>query len=172
MLTNNTIVNTRHSGVFVSTVGVNIVGGSFNRILENHLENNSAGLSLSYSQNNVIAENNIINNHGWMLEFTWGISFFEASNNTVYGNNFINNTAQVGSKDSMNLWDNGTIGNYWSDYNGNGSYIIDSNNFDQHPLAQPVNVSPNFPELTFLIILPLFAVMPLIATVILRKKRI
>ncbi len=34
-----------------------------------------------------------------------------------------------------NFWDNGTVGNYWSDYHGQGAYVIDQNNIDFRPLT-------------------------------------
>jgi parallel beta-helix repeat protein len=156
LLTNNTLINTNHPGVFVSTVGINIVGGSSNKVIGNNLENNSDGLSFSNTQDNVVTENNVTANHGWFLEFTWGISFFDASNNLIFNNNFIDNYnvlgnyAQVGSEDSINMWDDGIVGNYWSDYNGtdaNGDgigdtpYDVDSRNTDRYPLIKPSTVS-------------------------------
>lgn len=45
-------------------------------------------------------------------------------------------------------WDNGVVGNYWSDYNGNGSYVIDENNIDHHPLTQQVDVNSVAPTST------------------------
>jgi parallel beta-helix repeat protein len=152
LLTNNTIINTRHFGVFVSTVGINIVGGSSNKIIENNLRNNSDGLSFAYTQNNVVAENNVTANHGWFLEFTWGISFFDASNNVIFNNNFIDNRAQVGNEDSTNIWDDGKVRNYWSDYNGTDAdgdgrgdipYVIDENNQDNYPLMAPFEALPS-----------------------------
>ena len=150
LLTNNTIINTRHPGVFVSTVGINIVGGSSNKIIGNNLENNSDGLAFSHTQDNIITENSVTANHGWFMEFTWGIHFFDASNNVIFNNNFIDNRAQVGIEDSSNMWDNGKIGNYWSDYDGtdaNGDgigdtpYEVDSKNTDHYPLIKPSNIS-------------------------------
>jgi hypothetical protein len=146
LLTNNTIINTRHPGVYVSTVGINIVGGSSNKIIGNNLENNSDGLAFSHTQDNIITENNIIANHGWFMEFTWGIHFFDASNNVIFNNNFIDNRAQVGIEDSINMWDNGKVGNYWSDYDdidadgndvGDTPYVIDEKNQDNYPLVLP-----------------------------------
>ena len=78
---------------------------------------------------------------------------------TFYMNNFIENTypPKTGlSNDSsipfpiqINLWDNGTVGNYWSNYtqqypnalqtnNGtwNTPYFVSENNTDRHPLQQ------------------------------------
>jgi parallel beta-helix repeat protein len=157
LLTNNTIINTNHPGVFVSTVGINIVGGSSNKVIGNNVENNSDGLSFSDTHDNVVTENNVTANHGWLLEFTWGISFFKASNNLIFNNNFIGNYdqyhgnyAQVGIEDSINMWDDGKVGNYWSDYKGtdtNGDgigdtpYEVDSKNTDRYPLIKPSNIS-------------------------------
>jgi len=76
LLTNNTIINTRHPGVFVSTVGISIVGGGSNKVIGNNLEDNSDGLAFSHTQDNIITENNVTANHGWFLESSWGISFF------------------------------------------------------------------------------------------------
>jgi ABC-type dipeptide/oligopeptide/nickel transport system permease subunit len=66
-------------------------------------------------------------------------------------NNLVNNTPQaysysassrnpfISHTPSINVWDDGFEGNYWSNYNGTGStsYIIDANNQDQHPLTTP-----------------------------------
>ena len=89
--------------------------------------------------------------------------------NTVYSNNMIDNTQQVqvdneayntypsysGNGTSEVSWDNGTIGNYWSDYLskypnatevdhsgvGNVSYVINRNNLDIYPLMSPINLA-------------------------------
>jgi parallel beta-helix repeat protein len=163
LLKNNTIINTRHPGVYVSTVGINIVGGSSNKVIGNDLEKNSDGLSFSHTQDNIVTENNVTANHGWILEFTWGISFFDASNNLIFNNNFIDNYndpgnyAQVGSEDSINMWDDGTVGNYWSDYDGidaNGDgigdtpYEVESKNTDHYPLIKPSNISVYLQKIT------------------------
>jgi hypothetical protein len=42
-------------------------------------------------------------------------------------------------------WDNGREGNYWSDYTGTGTYVIDENNTDHHPLTSPVTISATPP---------------------------
>jgi parallel beta-helix repeat protein len=98
-----------------------------------------------------------------------------ASNNTFSGNNFVNNANQTEMEDlvdlshvaypnetildfpSVNFWDNGTEGNYWSNYtgvdsNGDGigdtSHVIDKNNQDNYPLMNP-NIIPESPEPDF-----------------------
>lgn len=70
-------------------------------------------------------------------------------NNTFYGNIFTTDSCNVSIHDSdlINFWDNGTIGNYWSNYNGtdtNGDgigdtpNILDANNTDRFPLINEV----------------------------------
>ena len=78
------------------------------------------------------------------------LAFFDASNNLIFNNNFIDNRAQVGNEDSTNMWDDGKVGNYWSDYHGtdaNGDgigdtpYEMNSKNTDRYPLIKPSNIS-------------------------------
>jgi len=47
---------------------------------------------------------------------------------------------------SVNFWDNGVRGNYWSDYTGTDAnnddigdtpYVIDADNKDRYPLTEP-----------------------------------
>src|SRR5450759_1947936 len=61
-----------------------------------------------------------------------------------------------------NNWDNGTIGNYWSDYRGTDSnhdgigdtpYVIDSNNKDNYPFMSP-SLIPFTPQPTFPVLSP------------------
>jgi len=64
---------------------------------------------------------------------------------------------------SINSWDSGSRGNYWSNYNGtddNGDGIGDSphfvyeNNQDNYPLMNPVDIAtiPEFPSWTPLLV--------------------
>ena len=76
-----------------------------------------------------------------------------AVSNSIYGNNFVNNSRQIQIGDVYNStvakWDNGNIGNYWSDYNGQGVYVINQDNIDHYPLSEPYHGSainePNLP---------------------------
>ncbi len=67
--------------------------------------------------------------------------------NVVYNNHFIYNkinakvehafpydVGYVNNGTDMVLWDKGSTGNYWSDYNNPFAYVIDANNVDHHPL--------------------------------------
>lgn len=88
-----------------------------------------------------------------------GVIFSNASSNTIYLNNFINNQRSIIDNGinmtrtyflppppSINQFDNGTYGNYGSEYQGadaNGDGIGDSayrvyeNNIDNYPLPKP-----------------------------------
>jgi len=94
-------------------------------------------------------------------------------NNTFYRNTVINNDKNVESSSSVNFWDNGEEGNYWSDYNGTDSngdgigdipYIIDENNRDNFPLMKQT-----IPEFLSWTILPLVLAVALFSVVVKRK---
>ena len=151
---------------------------SKNTITENNIANNQNGMYLSYSSNNTISANTIANNNNGIYltgsssntitgnsiaNNNNGIWFGRSSNNVIYHNNFANNINHVYDIAmegpflgplSVNIWDNGFEGNYWSNYTGqdtNGDGIGDSphvtygNNQDNYPLTNPV-VIPELPD--------------------------
>jgi len=59
--------------------------------------------------------------------------------NTIYGNNFLGQKNFIATTEK-NFWNNGSMGNYWSDYSGNGPYFINNNNVDHYPLTAPVSI--------------------------------
>lgn len=79
---------------------------------------------------------------------TYGVYIWDDSkNNQIYANNFWKNTVNAYSE-TVNIWNNETLGNYWDDYEGqsddssiigNSSYIINNNNKDNKPLLRPVS---------------------------------
>jgi parallel beta-helix repeat protein len=137
-------------------------------ISKNNIYNSSQAIACYDEHNNIIFENSITDNNVG-VEYATGIS--NNYNNTFYRNNFINNTksfdiefghAGTGGSSSGELndhWDNGTVGNYWSDYQtkypnateidnsgiGNTPYIIDAYNIDHYPLMKPVAI-PELPD--------------------------
>lgn len=155
-----------------------VLGSCSNDTLSgNDFTNNDWSIYSDYSFNNILFGNNFANN-------SIGIYFDSSSNNTIYNNNFVNNTfSQVYSSDSTNVWDNGSVGNYWSDYltkcpnatqvdsSGvwNTPYVIDANNTDYYPLAVPYAVVPEFPSF---LVLPLFLIATLLAVIICKKKAV
>ncbi|HEY4674769.1 MAG TPA: NosD domain-containing protein [Candidatus Bathyarchaeia archaeon] len=95
-----------------------------NVIRENHVLNNSCGISIRHygvdvsPARNEISENNIDYNGV-------GLNITGSNDNLVYHNNFINNSEQFSLEQSYNdIWDGGYYvgGNYWSDHVYNDTY--------------------------------------------------
>jgi len=125
--------------------------------LNTFTSNSYYGLYLFRSTNNRISNNTISQNR-------FGIGLYYSSNNTFYHNNLIDNEEQVehlGVPPPLNTWDNGSEGNYWSDYedrypnateiDGSGiwntPYVIDENNQDNYPII------PEFPIWTSMLLI-------------------
>jgi len=154
----NTIINNGANGVLLyfsnyntirgnniteNNCGIDIYGSYYNSMSGNSVTNNSmAGLWFFGSHYNYLLGNNITDNEESM--------HFEMQclGNTIYHNNFVNNELQFFADiDSVNFWDNGTVGNYWSDYKGTDwdgdgigdtPYIINKDNRDNYPMMEPV----------------------------------
>ena len=112
------------------------------------VSNSDIKLSLEDSRNSIVTENNVF----------LGLSV-NSSGNTFYKNNILGvdygvHYIQEPGFCPLSFWDNGSVGNYWSDYSSkypNASeisnsgisdtpYVIDAstNNKDNYPLMQPV----------------------------------
>ena len=164
----NRITNSNSTGIYVGNTNNTVIGNYV-------IGTNGTAISLSMSSyNNTIAGNQIENNKVGISTLSV-YSQGGTRDNSIYNNNFINNTKNVSNdviitEVSVNFWDNGAVGNYWSDYNGtdnNGDgigdtpYIIDENNQDNYPLMEPADIPviPEFPSWTvMLVILTLLAV--------------
>jgi parallel beta-helix repeat protein len=138
-------------------------------IFKNNITNNQgAGINFQGGNNTTIYDNNLAENQAGihLLNYVYYNSTV-GSKITVYNNNFVNNQEQVKVSNSwmdynspQNIpaqaingtdivsWDNGIVGNYWSNYHErypnaaqdsvtgtyNMPYTIDVNNKDSHPL--------------------------------------
>ena len=146
---NNTIAGNRvaycRTGIEVSYSSTN------NTVIQNNLSLNSKyGISIGWripesgpewggTANNSLVENNVTSNYV-------GIALIYSKNNTILRNNILNNSQSIHVDGSfVNFWDDGTMGNYWSDYSGTDAdndgigdspYVIDINNVDNYPLMQ------------------------------------
>jgi parallel beta-helix repeat protein len=166
IISGNTITDSIYNGIYISGsenivisennvtncpfAGMNFINSNNNTVSGNTLTNNFVGIYMDSCSNNTISGNNITNNA------YIGIYIFESNANNFYSNNFIDNPTQVVNLNSTyaNTWDNGTEGNYWSDYNGDDGdgdgigdtpHLIDENNQDNYPLVNQF-IIPEFPS--------------------------
>jgi parallel beta-helix repeat protein len=182
-----------------STYGIWLDSSSNCTLSGNNVTNGNNGIALDSSSNNVLSGNNITANTGYGIYLSsssnctlsgnnvtdndYGIWLASSSNNFIFHNDFVNNTNQVYTDGLANVWDNGSSGNYWSDYvtkypnatqvdsSGvwNTPYIIDTNNTDHYPLTGPYAtvVIPEFPSIQA----TMFFILLTLLTVIIYKKK-
>ena len=120
------------------------IEGSHNQIFENQIANNSIGISLFNSNNNLIFHNNFIDNSQQVYVEHYGGSPWEMYISHTY------------FPSENNTWDLGypAGGNCWSDYNGSdvnrdgigdSFYLVFENDTDNYPLIAPfasVDIQP------------------------------
>lgn len=141
-------VRTTHNLIIDNGFSDNIVGvllsGSANNITKNYIADNRQGLFFGFEQ---------IDNHAGNIP----------SDISIADNSFVKNEVQLSGcvckiynfSEAKHAWDNGKVGNYWSNYNGTDQnhdgigdipYVIDVLNQDNYPLIQspasPPKVSP------------------------------
>ena len=107
IISDNEITNNNRNGIYVYDLCYD------NIIINNNLSENSySGIRINVNTDRTIITNNLImdNNYGIIIED------FGSSDNEVYLNTFIENNFQAVDNGQNNEWDNGTIGNFWSDY--------------------------------------------------------
>lgn len=101
-----------HNDLIENEEGLLLLNASYNTVNSNNVTWNDDGIIItSSSSHNIVMYNTIAEN----ME---GLSLYrETLENLLYCNNVVDNGQQAydGCK---NEWDNGSIGNYWSDYTG------------------------------------------------------
>jgi parallel beta-helix repeat protein len=102
----NTITDNTFSG---NSAGLGLLGSDSNTIADNTFSYNLQGIGLKDSSSNTFTGNSISNND------VLAIHLSNSCHNTIYHNNFINN-GENAKDESVNTWDDGKYGNYWSDY--------------------------------------------------------
>jgi len=142
------LVNTNSSFVRNVTMlgndkGISLRWSSNNLVLLNNLISiNWQAFHLLSSHNNTLTENTIRNGN-------YGILAENSNENSIYHNNFLNNKEQQYQLNSVNKWDNGREGNYWSDYKGEdtdgdgiGDTLLPHLEVDYHPLVRVFDEIP------------------------------
>jgi len=125
-----------------------------NRITNNKIEKNIAGMYFIHNSKSNTINNNIVilNEKGIFIDDIY------STYNRMFQNNFAINGQNAFSKGFSNYWDDGSSGNFWDDYNGtdnNGDGIGDTpypiaggENEDRYPLMEPYgNNPPNIPTI-------------------------
>lgn len=147
---NNIINNLRINGIFLD-------GASYNTISGNLIVNNRYhGIRMEYGSHNRIEQNIIVNNRGYgiylhesseniLIGNTVKQSYFDglmlghnSGNNIIHHNNLIDNPLNNAYDTTGNSWDDGSHGNYWSDYTGSDD---DGDGIGDSPYQIPGNVS-------------------------------
>lgn len=138
-----------------SKKGFTMNRGGNNSLLENSiLYSSEKGLHIGESVNNIITRNNIAWSKSWALTVTGSVG-----NNQIHHNDFVNNVGgypyqTYPGNGSLNFWDDGKEGNFWSDYQAKHPtateiaelgvndfpVIMNDNNVDHYPLSKPVNL--------------------------------
>lgn len=136
LIERNRIFDNFGQGIYVAnsfnlTVKSNIVTGSF-----------PFGVRLTGSHNCTLTENTFYGNEG-------GVHLYDSYNISIYHNDILDNLMSAKTTSSTGIWDDGTHGNFWSDYDGidadhdgigDTPYTIDTNNVDRYPLVHPLRL--------------------------------
>jgi nitrous oxidase accessory protein NosD len=172
----NRIVNNSRGVTLAEVSGASIFGNNITGSVGYDSSIDDYGYGIEFKSN--CNDSLICNNNIW--ECTHGINvrnvllassdtpILQGSGNIVYHNNLFNNSQNanvehtypygvtgVVNGTTIVSWDNGTVGNYWSDYQskypnateidtsgiGDTPYVIDENNTDYYPLTHAVDVS-------------------------------
>jgi parallel beta-helix repeat protein len=204
---NVTIENNTVTGsyiIFGQTTGIFLRNSNSSKIIGNTVQGTMCGIDLINSRDNLIVGNTVhaISDWTWnhfpaaiMLDIYYAeIDTYASgsSNNLIYGNAFSSNrnlTAINGYPN--NLWDNGSIGNYWSDYSirypnatevdstgiGNTPYVINESNVDHYPLTQPEDINsviptptPTIPEFSFIIVVAIIIVILTLVVSVFKRR--
>ena len=140
MITKNTIFKCPGPG----QNGIRLLFSSGNTVTQNSVSKCYSGLLIVHNDvnnGNLIFENTFRNNYR-------GLHFIGGGNNIIHHNNIIHNDKQVEDNSAGNQYDDGSVGNYWSDYTGKDKdkdgigdtpYMIygSAGEQDDYPLMKP-----------------------------------
>ncbi len=127
LVSGNSMSGSSDAAILIDT-GATRLQGDNNLIMQNHITNNNWALDILNSNGTTIIENNVTNNTVVLTLGTQSANVNSAGFQLLYSNNFINNSqilhVPIGVPFVSNIvplspagqWDNGSVGNYWSDY--------------------------------------------------------
>ncbi|TFH06261.1 MAG: hypothetical protein E4H14_11190, partial [Candidatus Thorarchaeota archaeon] len=117
----------------IAECGIFAINSNYCNITSNLVYNNTDnGIFLQYSDDCIVTHNIVYDNS------VYGLALDQCNRTLIYYNDFgWNPTNAYSSVDStdINYWDNGAIGNWWSDFDGTIPYNVSgpSNEQDMHP---------------------------------------
>jgi hypothetical protein len=140
----NVIAANQRYGVYLGGLGVRYnfiignyvgVGADNTATLANH-----SGIVIESAAHNFVQVNLVAYNSAY------GVVVHSGNSNHIHHNSLVNNPNNASDHGSHNSWDDGSEGNYWSDYKGkdvNGDrigeipYQVPPNALDNYPLMEP-----------------------------------
>ncbi|MBA7513419.1 hypothetical protein ES705_05435 [subsurface metagenome] len=145
---NNNLINNSINQVSGGNAGLGFTDDYVNR---DGRSDYGFGIYLSLSSINKLTGNIIVETIGGYARTSipryktgYGIRIYSGSNNnSMYLNSFIDNTINAYNSGLDNKWDNGSIGNFWDDYQGSdinddgigdSPYYFSSNSRDNYPI--------------------------------------
>jgi parallel beta-helix repeat protein len=108
-LSNNKISLDESSTILLS-YGIYIHISNNNIVSNNNISNCYRGVRIKSSDNSLVFDNSFIKNERGVY------CCCSSVNNMIFHNNFIQSHEFHAIDDIVNHWDNGTVGNYWDDY--------------------------------------------------------
>jgi nitrous oxidase accessory protein NosD len=128
---------------------IELVSSAGNQIVGNSISVQETGLGYCVKFDDGSSNNLIMGNS--FYDAGLAVDINSGRNNTFYRNNFVDNSMNVQAYGD-NVWYNGSLGNFWSDYDGadvdgdgigDTPYIVDgdANLRDHYPLMVPFDVS-------------------------------
>jgi len=132
--------------------------------VSNTIHNNTLKHGDSYGIEIYTGSYNIITNNEISGFDDYAIYMYNAADNLFYRNNVENNggsASQGRDNTANNYYDNGTVGNYWSDWGGSGNYSIDGTGDAVDHYPQNTTYETSAPEKV-----PEFGLFPVVATIL------
>ncbi|MFW9974308.1 MAG: NosD domain-containing protein [Candidatus Thorarchaeota archaeon] len=140
--------------IFQNADAILFAGADDSIIRRNAIYENSRGILLNSSSGCLVTQNNVNNNAGVgiCLDLT-------SHRNTIFNNVLTNNSPNAICDGTSNHWDNQIdTGNVWSDYSGEGPYIIDEDDQDNFPIVNRTIPSHTIPTESWINELVLFSI--------------
>jgi len=147
LIEDNYATGNRNSGIYLDSSKENVLranraldnprgiylsyDSSDNLLQDNNLSFNGKGVQLSGHSSNNTLENNTAKENGFGIYLS-----FSSGWNLIFSNHLLDNDCNAYDMGQSNRWDNGLVGNYYSDL-GKIFYIPGGAGVDRHPMTEP-----------------------------------